>query len=112
VTVIDDNQQQIEAVLVERIAEVGGVTIEQLLSCDRRKEITFVRHVAIWFARHEWKLSYPEAARLLGRADHTTAIHAVRRIDDLLHRGDPMTRNLVERIRSALGTQPCTEALT
>jgi chromosomal replication initiation ATPase DnaA len=44
----------------------------------------FLRHLAMYILYKKLKLSYPKTARALKRTDHTTAIHAVDRVQKLI----------------------------
>lgn len=67
-----------------RILDVAGsrfgVTWEELLSRDRTAHLANARHVAAWLMRQAG-MSYPAIGRALGGRDHTTAMHAVARIE-------------------------------
>ena len=56
------------------------VTPDQIDSASRQASFTYPRQVAMYLCRHLTKRSYPEIGRFFGRRDHTTAIHAERKI--------------------------------
>lgn len=66
--------------VVEKTARHFGVSVEELLSPKRDKEIVVPRQIAMYVLRSELHLSFPKIARELGRKDHTTAIHSVDKI--------------------------------
>lgn len=61
-------------------AEYYGISFMDLLGSKRTDKLVRPRHVAIYLAREMLSASYPEIARRLGGRDHTTAIHACRKI--------------------------------
>jgi chromosomal replication initiator protein len=67
--------------IIERTARHFQVTVEDILSPKRDKDIVVPRQVAMYLLRHELNLSFPKIARELGRKDHTTAIHSVLKIE-------------------------------
>lgn len=66
------------------IAQEYGVTRNDLISSRRTKDIVRPRQIAMYLARHMTPRSLPEIARRFGGRDHTTALHAVRRISSLI----------------------------
>lgn len=61
-----------------------GISHHELLSSRRELRITRPRQVAMYLAKELTRRSLPEIGRKFGGRDHTTIMHAVRRIDDLL----------------------------
>lgn len=55
-----------------------------LLTSDRRTPmIVRPRQIAMWLCHMHTNLSYPQIGRKFGGKDHTTVIHAVRRIEEM-----------------------------
>src|SRR5690606_5167845 len=67
-------------------AEVGGVTIDALRSSRRDMRVVRVRQVAMWMAKAFTLSSLPEIGRQFGNRDHTTVLHAVRKLDPVADR--------------------------
>lgn len=63
------------------VAKASGVTVDDILGSRRQIEVVIARQVAMWFAKHETNLSFPALGRLFGGRDHTTILHACRKID-------------------------------
>lgn len=67
--------------------EEYGVSAQDILGDSRRREVTHARQLAMWVLRQrqlpsgEPAHSYPEIARAVGRQDHTTALHACRKVE-------------------------------
>lgn len=61
---------------------------DDLLSERRFKELVRARAVAMYLARHLTLKSLPEIANFFGGRDHSTVLHAVRRVDERMRR-DP-----------------------
>jgi chromosomal replication initiator protein len=66
--------------IIERTAKHFQVPLEDLIGPKRDKDIVVPRQVAMYILHEELRLSYPKIARELGRKDHTTAMHSVRKI--------------------------------
>lgn len=59
-----------------------GASPEDILGPSRVKVIVAARHEAIWRARQERPdMSLPQIGRAFANRDHTTILHAVRKID-------------------------------
>ncbi len=74
-------------VLIEDIqkktAEYYNIRLADLLSPRRARVVARPRQVAMWLAKKLTTRSLPEIGRKFGGRDHTTVIHAVKRIDEL-----------------------------
>jgi chromosomal replication initiator protein len=66
--------------IIERTARHFQIPLEDLVGPKRDKDIVVPRQVAMYILHEELRLSYPKIARELGRKDHTTAMHSVRKI--------------------------------
>ena len=66
-----------------------------LLSARRTKDIAFPRQVAMWLGRRVTLQSFPAIGRYFGGRDHSTAVHAVAKIDRLIGDGDRVTQHVV-----------------
>lgn len=66
--------------IIERTARHFQVPVEEMIGPKRDKDIVVPRQVAMYMLHEELRLSYPKIARELGRKDHTTAMHSVRKI--------------------------------
>lgn len=71
-----------------------GLGPSTMITLRRTKRLAECRHVAMFLIRRHTKRSLPEIGLVMGRRDHTTVPHGVRRIAERL-RGDP---DLVERV--------------
>ena len=54
-----------------------------MFSARRARNIARPRQVAMYLAKNLTSLSYPDIGRQFGGRDHTTVIHAVKRIESL-----------------------------
>lgn len=60
------------------------VTNIDLISARRTKDIVIPRQVAMYLCKHLTIHTWPQIGRAFGGRDHTTVIHAVERIDNML----------------------------
>lgn len=66
-----------------KTAEHYGLKMSELLSQRRAREVARPRQVAMYLAKKLTPRSLPEIGRRFGGRDHTTVMHAVRRIEEL-----------------------------
>ena len=72
---IDDIQRQ--------VAEYYNLRLAELLSPRRARNIARPRQVAMYLSKQMTQRSLPEIGRKFGGRDHTTVMHAVKKVDDL-----------------------------
>ena len=67
----------------------------------RSKDQTMPRHIAIYLCHELTPNSYPQIGRKFGGRDHTTCIHAVRKITQMVQQGGAVKQD-VEHLRATL----------
>ena len=67
----------------KKVAEYFGLKMTDMLSARRAVEVARPRQVAMYLAKKLTPRSLPEIGRRFGGRDHTTVMHAVKRIDEL-----------------------------
>lgn len=87
--------------IVEKTATHFDVSMNDIKSPKRDKEIVTPRQVAMYLLRSELHMSFPKIAHELGRKDHTTAIHSVEKVESLLG-DDFVMRQHIQEIREQL----------
>lgn len=75
----EKNQIRVEDIIA-LVSDGYGVPVESILSAKRKKSFVEPRQVAMYICNKLTKLSYPETAECFKRKDHTTVIHAVKKI--------------------------------
>ena len=65
------------------VAEHYSLTQADLISERRARAVARPRQVAMWLAKQITTRSLPDIGRRFGGRDHTTVLHAVRRIEQL-----------------------------
>ncbi len=66
-----------------RVAEFYNLKLSELMSDRRAREVARPRQVAMYLSKQLTQRSLPEIGRRFGGRDHTTVMHAVKRITDL-----------------------------
>lgn len=66
------------------VAKHYNVSKQDLLSSRRTRSIVWPRQIAMFLAKTMTPRSLPEIGRRFGGRDHTTVLHAVRKVEDLV----------------------------
>jgi len=90
-----------EDIMAAVAAEVG-ISRQELRSRDRRPAVVWARHLAMYLAREVTGASLPDIGRAFGGRNHTTVLHAVRRVQRESER-DQATRTAVQSLLARLG---------
>lgn len=72
------------SMILEETSDMFGFPIEEIIGASRRRPLVTARQVAMYVFREATDLSYPAIAREFGGRDHTTVIHAVDKIGNLM----------------------------
>jgi chromosomal replication initiator protein len=87
----------------ESVAKEWGVTPEGLRSKTRTKTLTTPRQIAMYLIRELLGLQLVEIGAAFGGRDHSTVIHSLERVGEMLA-GDPTVTQRVARLRAMLET--------
>jgi chromosomal replication initiator protein len=68
----------------KRVAEHYNIKVSDMHSARRSRSVARPRQVAMYLSKKFTSKSLPEIGRRFGGKDHTTVIHAVRRIEELV----------------------------
>lgn len=85
----------------EEVSKEMGVPVDEMISHRRTAKPVMARQIAMWFCKERTVHSYPEIGERFGGRDHTTALHAWRKIEKL-RQSDPDLAYHIERIAAAL----------
>lgn len=78
------NDRQVTIPEIQRhVAEYFNIRLSELLSARRARVVARPRQIAMYLSKSLTSKSLPEIGRKFGGRDHTTVIHAVKRIDEL-----------------------------
>ncbi len=75
--------------------------MEQILGKSRERRYALPRQIAMFLLREETKCSFPSIGAEMGGRDHTTAMHACEKINELLT-DDEQTKRDLASIRERL----------
>ena len=108
--------QEIEEIIKKRSKPIKIITTEQILKTitsfynidekhlsekTRRKEVVKPRQIAMYLLRSDLSASYPSIGRRFGQKDHTTVIHAYKKINETI-KTDKKLEQEINNIRNIL----------
>jgi chromosomal replication initiator protein len=85
----------------KKVAEHWNIRLTDMSSARRARAVARPRQVAMYLAKQLTSRSLPEIGRKFGNRDHTTVMHAVARINDLMGRDAAFAED-VELLRRVL----------
>jgi chromosomal replication initiator protein len=107
-TVIRDLVQGLEPrrIKIEDILKIVsrhfGVSKGDILSQRRHRSVVWPRQIGMYLAKQLTSRSLPEIGRRFGNRDHTTVLHAIRKIEGEIN-GSTRLRDEIEELKNLLG---------
>lgn len=84
------------------VADYYKLTIDDLKARSNMRQVLVPRQVAMYLCKQLTKKSYPEIARQFGGKHHTTVMHSVEKIDQLINT-DRQMEGVVKRLTDSIG---------
>ena len=88
-------------IIKRMVSKEFDVTVELLESPSRKKKVAFARQIAMFIAKKVGNYPYAQIAEAFKRDDHTTVIHAVRKVEELLKEDEELKKR-VEQLEMAI----------
>jgi len=90
--------------IMEVVARYYNVTVNEILSNRRSKDITVPRQIAMYLCRFVLNMTFPKIGDVFGGKDHTTVIHACNKVSADLNAVTSSFSHDVEEIKKRLST--------
>jgi chromosomal replication initiator protein len=101
------NEPKITIEEIQRqVAQYFNIRLADMLSPRRARTVARPRQIAMYLSKQLTTRSLPEIGRKFGGRDHTTVIHAVRRIDELCKEDSSMEEDVDLLKRTLEGMSP------
>jgi chromosomal replication initiator protein len=100
---INDNKKSINVESIQNIVAVYfNLSIQEMLSPRRSRSLARPRQIAMYLAKKYTTNSLPDIGRKFSNRDHTTVIHAVKKIDELVKNDNEIKHSITEIIKILL----------
>ena len=78
------------------VASHFNLNIKEMLSARRSRSLARPRQIAMYLAKQHTTNSLPDIGRKFSNRDHTTVIHAVKKIDELIKKDNEIRQSVIE----------------
>ncbi len=100
--IIVENNKEITIDRIQKtVAEYYQIKTTDIKSQKRLKNIVFPRQIAMYISRNMTNLSYPEIGDKFGGKDHSTIIHAIKKIEEKMSK-DMSLKMTVDKLMEKL----------
>tara|TARA_Y100000590_G_C15727145_1_gene1015665 strand:+ start:744 stop:2132 length:1389 start_codon:yes stop_codon:yes gene_type:complete len=94
---INVNQKSINVESIQKIvANHFNLNIQEMLSSRRSRSLARPRQIAMYLSKQHTTNSLPDIGRKFSNRDHTTVIHAVKKIDELIKKDNEIRESVYE----------------
>ena len=83
--------------IIRTVAERFGIMAIDIVSERRTQNVVRPRQIAMWLAKTITTASLPEIGRRIGKRDHTTILHGVKKIERL-RASEPETKTITDEL--------------
>lgn len=83
--------------LLSVISFVSGISEDAIRSQNRARGLVLCRHAYFYIAREKMGLKLTEIGEVFG-CDHTTVIHGINKVKDMISIQDEITCNMVDQV--------------
>jgi chromosomal replication initiator protein len=98
---VEPRRVKIEDIL-KAVSRHFAVSKQDILSQRRHRSVVWPRQIGMYLAKQMTSRSLPEIGRRFGDRDHTTVLHAIRKIDKVLE-NDTRLRDELEELKKQIG---------
>lgn len=96
-----DGVEITSSLIMGKTADYFNITMDDLISSSRVRDLAYARQMAMYLCREMTDLSLPKIGELFGGRDHTTVIHAYKKINAEMSE-QPSTYNQVSELTSLI----------
>ena len=94
---INSNHKSIDVESIQNlVASYFNLNLQEMLSARRSRILARPRQIAMYLAKQHTSNSLPDIGRKFSNRDHTTVIHAVKKIDELIKKDNEIRQSVLE----------------
>ena len=98
---VERNRELTVEEILKKVSSHFNIKISDMKSAKRLKAVVLPRQIAMYLSRQLTSSSYPEIGERFGGKDHSTIIHAIRKIEKLME-DDFQLRSTIENLKNEL----------
>jgi len=98
---VERNRELTVEEILKKVSSHFNIKISDIKSAKRLKAVVLPRQIAMYLSRQLTSSSYPEIGERFGGKDHSTIIHAIRKIEKLIEE-DFQLRSTVDSLKKEL----------
>ncbi len=98
---IERNKELSVEEILKKVSNHFNIKISDIKSAKRLKAVVLPRQIAMYLSRQLTSSSYPEIGDRFGGKDHSTIIHAIRKIEKLMEE-DFQLRSTIENLKKEM----------
>ncbi|MDY0291134.1 MAG: chromosomal replication initiator protein DnaA [Desulfuromonadaceae bacterium] len=99
--IVEYNQEITVEDIQKKVTSYFNIKISEIKSAKRTKKFVYPRQIAMYLCRQLTSYSYPEIGEYFGGKDHSTVIHAIKKIEAELETNTSLKQS-IKNIRNTL----------
>lgn len=93
--IVPDGQKEITLdLIINIVCEHFNITLNDISSRKKNQQIAYPRQIAMYLCKHYTEKSLQEIAAALGKKDHSTIIHGIKKIENDLETNTTLQHNI------------------
>lgn len=99
--ILSDSLNRVQKIITidkiqEIVSEFFKISLADLKSEKRNKELVIPRHIAMYLSKKMTDKSFPDVAKKFGGKNHSTVIHAIKKVEELINLDLEISNNILK----------------
>lgn len=99
--VSDAGHRITEQKILNAVSSYYNLSVSQITGKLKTSQIVTARHIAIYLIRNSMDLPLKKIGEIFSNRDHTTIMHSIEKVDDLL-KTDPQTKVVIKELKNRI----------
>lgn len=102
---ISSNKKEITVdLIIDIVADHYNISSSDILSSKRSRNISYPRQICMYLCREYTSVSLDEIGSKMGKRDHTTILHGIKKITEDLEHGDTVLKESIDLLGKKIGS--------
>lgn len=102
---ISSNKKEITVeLIIDIVADHYNISAADILSGKRSRNISYPRQICMYLCREYTSISLDEIGGKMGKRDHTTILHGIKKITEDLEQGDAVLKEAIDLLGKKIGS--------